>query len=71
MRAERLTQSGDRRGLSISEVLLSLAITSMLLVGVAAAYNASANAIDGISTTSEGEDPRRRVVLHPEAGAGD
>jgi spoIIIJ-associated protein len=31
----------------------------------------TANAIDGISTTSEGEEPRRRVVLHPEEGAGD
>ncbi len=24
------------------------------------------NAIDGVRTTSEGEDPRRRVVVHPE-----
>jgi spoIIIJ-associated protein len=31
----------------------------------------TANAIDGIRTTSEGEEPRRRVVLHPEADAGD
>ena len=31
----------------------------------------AANAIDGIRTTSEGEDPRRRVVLHAEADAGD
>ena len=31
----------------------------------------TANAIDGIRTTSEGEEPRRRVVLHVEDGAGD
>jgi spoIIIJ-associated protein len=31
----------------------------------------AANAIEGIRTTSEGEEPRRRVVLHPEADAGD
>jgi spoIIIJ-associated protein len=31
----------------------------------------TANAIDGVRTTSEGEEPRRRVVLHPEADAGD
>jgi len=31
----------------------------------------TANAIDGIRTTSEGEEPRRRVVLHAEADAGD
>ena len=35
------------RGFSIAEVMLSLAITSMLLVGVAAAYSASADAVDG------------------------
>ena len=35
-----------RRGLSIAEVMLSLAISSMLLVGVAAAYNASASAAE-------------------------
>lgn len=34
-------------GFSIAEVMLSLAITSMLLVGVAAAYSASADAVDG------------------------
>lgn len=31
----------------------------------------TANGIDGVRTTSEGEEPRRRVVLHPEADAGD
>jgi spoIIIJ-associated protein len=30
----------------------------------------TANAIDGIRTTSEGEEPRRRVVLHAEDDAG-
>ena len=30
----------------------------------------TANAIDGIRTTSEGEEPRRRVVLHVEDDAG-
>ena len=30
----------------------------------------TANAIDGIRTTSEGEEPRRRVVLHLEDDAG-
>ena len=35
------------RGLSIAEVMLGLAITSLLLVGVSAAYSASANAVDG------------------------
>jgi hypothetical protein len=38
--------SGFRRGLSIAELMLSLAISSMLLVGVSAAYNASANAAE-------------------------
>jgi len=28
------------------------------------------NGIDGVATTSQGEDPRRRVVLLPEASAG-
>jgi spoIIIJ-associated protein len=28
----------------------------------------TANTIDGVSTTSEGEEPRRRVVLLPDAG---
>ena len=41
------TSRRGARGLSIAEVLLSLAISAMLLVGVAAAYNASANAVDG------------------------
>jgi spoIIIJ-associated protein len=31
----------------------------------------TANAIDGIRTTSEGEEPRRRVVLHAEGDAGE
>jgi spoIIIJ-associated protein len=31
----------------------------------------TANAIDGIRTTSEGEEPRRRVVLHAEDDAGE
>ena len=41
------TERTSRHGLSIAEVLISLAITSMLLVGVATAYNASANAVEG------------------------
>ena len=28
----------------------------------------TANAIDGVSTSSEGEEPRRRVVIQPDAG---
>jgi hypothetical protein len=36
-----------RRGLSIAEVMISLTISAMLLVGVAAAYNASASAAEG------------------------
>jgi hypothetical protein len=36
----------SRRGLSISEVLISLAIVSMLLVAVGGAFTASASAID-------------------------
>ena len=48
MRTERLTQNPKApRGFSIAEVMLSLAITSMLLVGVAAAYSASSAAVDG------------------------
>src|SRR3954470_5728397 len=35
-----------RRGLSIVEVMISLTITSFLLVAVAAAYNASASAVE-------------------------
>jgi len=35
-----------RRGLSLVEVMISLTITSFLLVAVAAAYNASANAVE-------------------------
>jgi Tfp pilus assembly protein PilW len=35
-----------RRALSIVEVLISLAISSLLLIGVAAAYSASADAIE-------------------------
>src|SRR3954469_10482361 len=35
-----------RRGLSIAEVLISLAISTFLLVAVAAAYNASADAVE-------------------------
>ena len=34
------------RGLSIAEVMISLAISSMLLVGVAAAYSASADSVE-------------------------
>jgi type II secretory pathway component PulJ len=45
MGTERSSRHG--RGLSIAEVLISLAISAMLLVGVATAYNASATAIDG------------------------
>jgi Tfp pilus assembly protein PilW len=36
----------NRRGLSIVEVMISLTISSFLLVAVAAAYNASANAVE-------------------------
>ena len=36
-----------RRGLSIAEAMISLAISSLLLVGVAGAYNASADAAEG------------------------
>jgi Tfp pilus assembly protein PilW len=39
-------RSSQRRGLSIVEVLISLSISSMLLIGVAAAYNASADAVE-------------------------
>ena len=35
-----------RRGLSLVELMISLAIAALLLTGVAAAYTASANAID-------------------------
>jgi type II secretory pathway component PulJ len=41
------TAHRSRRGLSIAEVLISLAISAMLLVGVATAYNASASAVEG------------------------
>jgi hypothetical protein len=37
----------SRSGLSIIELMISLSISSMLLVGVGAAYNASANAAEG------------------------
>jgi type II secretory pathway pseudopilin PulG len=48
MRTRPLThRPPPARGLSIAEVLLSLAIVSMLLVGVAAAYTAASNAVDG------------------------
>lgn len=48
MRTERPNPARrPRPGFSIAEVMVSLAITSMLLVGVAAAYTASAEAIDG------------------------
>ena len=36
----------QRRGLSVVEALISLAISSLLLVGVASAYNASADAAE-------------------------
>ena len=36
-----------RRGLSIVELMISLTISAMLLVGVAAAYNASASSVEG------------------------
>jgi Tfp pilus assembly protein PilW len=44
--ARRSGRYGQRRGLSIVEVLISLAISSLLLIGVAAAYTASADAIE-------------------------
>lgn len=37
---------GRRRGLSVVEAMISLAISSLLLVGVASAYNASADAAE-------------------------
>lgn len=37
----------QRRGLSFVEAMISLAISSLLLVGVASAYNASADAAEG------------------------
>src|SRR5215218_4356873 len=40
------TAPGARRGLSIVEVMISLTICSFLLVAVAAAYNASASAVE-------------------------
>ena len=46
MRTENSTHR-RRRGLSIAEAMISLAISSMLLVGVAGAYSASADAVDG------------------------
>jgi len=49
MGTARIT-SANGRGLSIAEVLISLAISAMLLVGVAAAYSASAKAVDGNDT---------------------
>lgn len=43
---DRGTSAGGRRGLSIVEVMISLTISSFLLVAVAAAYNASASAVE-------------------------
>ena len=40
------TTASSRRGLSIVEVMISLTISSFLLVAVAAAYNASASAVE-------------------------
>lgn len=40
------TPSRNRRGLSLIEALISLAITALLLTSVAAAYNASSQVID-------------------------
>ena len=55
MRTQPSIHNRTRRGLSIAEVMISLAISSMLLVGVAAAYNASAS-------TAEGNDRFFRVT---------
>jgi prepilin-type N-terminal cleavage/methylation domain-containing protein len=43
--AQRRQPRARRRGLSIVEVMISLAITSILLMGVSAAYIASADAV--------------------------
>ncbi len=40
------SSSARRRGLGMAELLISLAITSLLLVGVAAAYSASTSAMN-------------------------
>jgi Tfp pilus assembly protein PilW len=42
----RASRDASRRGLSIVEVMISLTITSFLLVAIAAAYNASADAVE-------------------------
>src|SRR4051812_31391096 len=42
----RIFVSRRRRGLSIIEVMISLTISAFLLVAVAAAYNASADAVE-------------------------
>ena len=46
VRASRAGRRPARRGLSIVEMMISLTISSFLLVAVAAAYNASANAVE-------------------------
>ena len=45
-RASRSGSRRSRRGLSIVEVMISLTISAFLLVAVAAAYNASADAVE-------------------------
>jgi hypothetical protein len=47
MRIRQLNNTRLPKGLSIAEVMISLGISSMLLVGVATAYNASADGIEG------------------------
>ena len=42
----RASRRAGRRGLSIAEVMISLTISTFLLVAVAAAYNASADAVE-------------------------
>ena len=46
MRSTRSRRTFARRGLSIAEVLISLTISAFLLVAVAAAYSASADAVE-------------------------
>jgi spoIIIJ-associated protein len=55
---------------SVNETGRSAAMEPMNAVDRKVVHD-TANAIDGIRTTSEGEEPHRRVVLHPEDDAGE
>src|SRR5205823_7082731 len=44
--AGRPHKATPRRGMSIAEVMISMAIAALLLVGVSAAYTASADAVE-------------------------